>query len=71
MIDVVTGSGTAARASPGQADAERRPPSLQFHLVGLVLASLFPALTIGGAAAWHLAESYSRSWTCPEKVEGS
>jgi PAS domain S-box-containing protein len=62
MIDVVTGSGTAARASPGQADAERRPPSLRFHLVGLVLASLFPALTIGGAAAWHLAESYSRSF---------
>ncbi|WP_043341973.1 PAS domain S-box protein [Belnapia moabensis] len=62
MGDRVTGSGTAAQADPGEARAERRPPGLQFHLVSLVLASLLPALTIGGAAAWHLAESYSRSF---------
>jgi PAS domain S-box-containing protein len=35
---------------------------LRAHLVGLVLAALLPALTVGAAAAWSLAGSYSNAF---------
>ena len=62
MVDLVPGLRAAVRTTPGERRMDRGPPGLRFHLVGLVLASLLPALTVGGAAAWHLAQSYSRSF---------
>src|SRR5690349_14683735 len=47
--------GSAAPPAP-------RPPSLRAHLAALVLAVRLPALAVGGATAWHLAESYRRAF---------
>jgi PAS domain S-box-containing protein len=57
MVDV-RATGAARVVSPSEKPGERRPPSLRTHLIGLVLAAVLPALAIGGAAAWHLADSY-------------
>jgi PAS domain S-box-containing protein len=39
-----------------------RTSSLRRHLAGLVFAALLPVMVVGGAAAWNLAESYSRAF---------
>ncbi|WP_439598843.1 PAS domain S-box protein [Falsiroseomonas sp.] len=47
------------RTSPPRALHGR---GLRAHLAGLVLAVLAPAVLVGGASAWHLAESYRHSF---------
>ncbi len=57
MVDV-RATGATRVVSPGEKPGKQHPPSLRTHLIGLVLAAVLPALAIGAAAAWHLADSY-------------
>lgn len=43
-------------------EAGRGAPSLRTHLVALVLAVLLPALGLGAATAWHMAQNYRHAF---------
>src|SRR3712207_4592768 len=62
----MTGIAPAAAAHLRNREAGGHPTGprrlrLRTHLAGLLLAVLLPSLALGGATAWHLAQSYQRA----------
>jgi PAS domain S-box-containing protein len=62
MDDTLTRNASVMGRGPPAAGGGKRQPGLRTYLLALVLAVLVPALSVAGAAAWNLADSYRRSF---------